>query len=59
MIYFKNITLNRLDPEMEIEVYKWYENELKTLGRNIARGEIKKKARSISKMEGFKASKGW
>ena len=47
-----------LDPEMEKNVVKWY-NEQIMMGRNICAKEIKAKAKQLSKCDFFLASKGW
>ena len=45
---------------MEIELAKWWINEIKEKGTLVPLGIIKKRARENSKeKERFKASKGW
>ena len=45
------------DPEMEEKLMKWYFKEIKK--RKIKTREFKEKAKELSNINGFKASKGW
>lgn len=47
-----------VDPEMEEKVCKWLEKELED-GAVLTQRIIREKAKEISCLEGFKASKGW
>lgn len=48
-----------MDPEMEEKLYKWILHEEKENKQLLTRCQIKQKAKEISVVKAFKASKGW
>ena len=48
-----------LDPKMEDRLVEWIRQEQKKTNQLLTRSQIKKKAKEISNVNSFKASKGW
>ena len=48
-----------LDPQMEDKLGKWIQDQENIIGHALTRSQIKRKARELCTIPGFKASKGW
>ena len=48
-----------LDPHMEDKLGQWIEEQENVIGHALTRTQIKRKARELCTIPGFKASKGW